>query len=121
MITIANDGPDITFTNYWGSAHARAGLCYLSANAGAWRLLVPPAAATMLPEMRTGRRAIIEPSASDPRCWDIVFDDGSAAPFCIAIDKRQLDRTLTAGRGVLTVWVPTGKTFELPLEICLTK
>ena len=64
-------------------------------------------------------RATIEPSAIDPRCWDIVFDDGSATPFCIAIDKRQLDRTLTAGRGVLSVWVPTGKTLELPLEICV--
>ena len=73
----------------------------------------------MLPEMRTGRRAIIEPSVSDPRCWDIVFDDGTATPFSIAIDKQQLDRTLTAGRGVLTVLVPTGKTLELPLEICV--
>ena len=54
-----------------------------------------------------------------PRCWDIVFDDGTAMPFSIAIDKRQLDRTLTAGRGVLTVWVPTGKTLELPIEICV--
>ena len=77
------------------------------------------AAATMLPEMRTGRRAIIESSVSDPRCWDIVFDDGTDAPFCISLDKRQLDRTLTTGRGVLTVWVPTGKTLELPLEICV--
>ena len=75
--------------------------------------------AALVREMRTGRRAIIEPSVSDPRCWDIVFDDGTATPFSIAIDKRQLDRTLTTGRGVLTVWVPTGKTLELPLEICV--
>ena len=47
------------------------------------------------------------------------IDDGTETPFCIAIDKRQLDRTLTTGRGVLTVWVPTGKTLELPLEICV--
>ena len=56
--------------------HAARGLVYLSGNAGAWRLLVPPAAAAMLPEMQPGR-------------------------------------------AVLTVWVPTGKTLELPLEICV--
>jgi len=45
MITIANDGPDIASTNYWATDHARAGIVYLSGNAGAWRLLMPPAAA----------------------------------------------------------------------------
>lgn len=119
MFTIANDGQDITSTNYWTTPHAARGLVYLSGNAGAWRLLVPPAAAAMLPEMRTGQRAIIEPSVSTPGCWDIVFDDGTATPFSIAIDKRQVDWAMQPGRAVLTVWVPAGKTLELPLEICV--
>lgn len=41
MITVQNDGPDIASTNYWESAHAARGLCYLSGNAGALRLLAP--------------------------------------------------------------------------------
>ncbi len=117
MITIANAGPDIAATNYWDTEHAHAGLVYLSGNAGAWRLLVPPAAAWMLPEMRTAGRATIERSVRDPRFWDIVFEDGSDSPFSISIDKRQLDRALTAGDALLTVWVPTGKTLSLPLKI----
>lgn len=117
MITIANNGQDIASTNYWTTDHARAGLVYLSGNAGAWRLLMPPAAAWMLPEMRTASRATIERSVRDPRCWDIVFDDGSDSPFSISIDKRQLDRALEPGAAVLTVWVPTGKTLSLPLQI----
>lgn len=117
MITIANDGPDIASTNYWDTEHGHAGLVYMSGNAGAWRLLVPPGAAWMLPEMRTATRAYIERSVRDSRCWDIVFDDGSDSPFSISIDKRQLDRALAAGTGPLTVWVPAGKTLSLPLEI----
>lgn len=117
MITFSNSGQDIVATNYWDTEHARRGLVYLSGNAGAWRLLVPPAAASMLPEMRTGKQAIIEPSIRTPQCWDIVFDDGTDAPFSISIDKRQLDRALEPGSTVLTVWVPTGKTLMLPLEI----
>lgn len=117
MITFSNSGQDILATNYWDTEHARRGLVYLSGNAGAWRLLVPPAAASMLPEMRTGKRAIIESSVRTSHCWDIVFDDGSDVPFSISIDKRQLDRALQSGSGLLTVWVPTGKTLTLPLEI----
>jgi len=71
----------------------------------------------MPPEMRTAGRATIERSVRDPRCWDIVFDDGSDSPFSISIDKRQLDRALEPVATVLTVWVPTGKTLSLPLQI----
>lgn len=44
MITIANDGQRLVETNYWTLPHAQRGLCYLTANAGALRLLVPVAA-----------------------------------------------------------------------------
>lgn len=117
MITISNAGQEIVHTDYWSTEHARRGLVYLSGNAGAWRLLVPPAAAGMLPEMRTGKRAYIEASVRMSQCWDIVFDDGTDAPFSVSIDKRQLDRALEPGAGVLSVWVPTGKTLTLALEV----
>ena len=41
LITIENNGPGILSTNYWGTPHAEKGYCYLSINAGAFRLLGP--------------------------------------------------------------------------------
>jgi hypothetical protein len=117
VFAIGNDGPEILTTDYWETEHAQKGFVYLSGNAGAWRLLVPPSAAWMLPEMRTGHSAYIERSVRTPQCWDIVFDDGTESPFSISIDKRQLDRALEPGAAQLTVWVPAGKTLSLPLEI----
>lgn len=114
MITITNAGPNITSTNYWDSEHANAGLCYLSGNAGTWRLLVPEAAEGLLAEMRTGRRATIEPSVQASGCWDVVFEDGSDTPFSIAIDKRQTDRAMQPGPCQLAVWTQRGKQLQLP-------
>lgn len=112
MILIDNNGRDIASTNFWQSEHALRGLCYLSGNDGAWRLLVPAASQYMLDEMRTGERAIIEPSIRNPACWDIVFDDGSDAPFSLSLDKRMVDRSMSPGDCVLTVWTADGKVLE---------
>lgn len=117
MIEISNDGPAIRETNYWGTEHARAGLCYLSGNAGAWRLLVPPAAEGLLAEMRTGKRATIEPSIQQPRAWDVVFEDGTGSPFALAIDRRQVDRAMEPGSCRLTVWTQAGQALDLPCEV----
>lgn len=117
MIEIQNDGTRIRSTNYWSTEHAMAGLCYLSGNAGDWRLLVPAAAAGMLPEMRTGVRISIEPSLQTSECWDIVFEDGSDSPFALALDKRQVDRAMTPGRCRLTVWTPDGLALDLPCDV----
>lgn len=54
MIHIENQGAEIASTNYWDTPHAQRGFCYLSGNAGVWRLLVPEAQAALLAEMRTG-------------------------------------------------------------------
>jgi hypothetical protein len=119
-ITIGNDGPEIGSTNYWDTSAARAGLCYLSGNAGALRLLVPQALADRcLPEMRTGKRVAIEVSMHSPQCVDVVFEDGTQTPFCIALDRRQVDRLGGAAKNVpFTVWTPQGKvlTFKATVE-----
>lgn len=118
MIEISNDGAEILSTNYWTTDHAARGLCYLSGNAGAWRLLVPPAAGDYIAEMRTGKKATIEHSIKMPgKCLDIVFDDGSDSPFFLAIDKRQIDRKLEPGKCTLSVWTSAGKQLELPCEV----
>lgn len=120
MIEIANNGPDIEFTNYWATEHASAGLCYLSVNAGTLRLLVPAAAEGLIAEMKTGKRASIEPSMHDPRCIDIVFDDGTDSPFSLAIDPKQIDRALGKnGVAALTVWTSRGRELRLQCEIKL--
>lgn len=118
MITIRNAGADIIETDYWLTDHAAAGLCYLSGNAGVWRLLVPDMAESMLPEMRTGTSVTIEASMHDPRCWDIVFEDGTDAPFSLAIDKKQVDRKLENKPGRLTVWTRLGgRVLDLACEV----
>ena len=118
MITIANNGPDIADTNYWASEHANVGLCYLSGNAGAWRLLVPEAAEGLLPEMRTGKRVTIEPSISAAGALDIVFEDGTDSPFAVTIDRKQVDRKVEPSTGALfTVWTQRGKQLTLKANI----
>lgn len=117
MITITNDGPGIKATNYWDTEHAMRGLCYLSGNAGVWRLLVPPEAETMLSDMRTGHRAFIEPSLHLPSHWDVVFDDRTDAPFSVAIDPLQMDRALVAGDCHLSVWTRRGCELMLPCKV----
>lgn len=114
MIEIANNGAEIASTNYWETEHAHGGLCYLSGNAGTWRLLVPPEAEVLLAEMRTGKKVSIEPSLQVPgRCWDVVFEDGTTSLFSVAIDKKQVDRAMQPGKCRLTVWTVGGKVLDL--------
>lgn len=117
MIEIVNDGAAIKDTNYWGTEHAMRGLCYLSGNAGVWRLLVPPEAETLLAEMRTGKKATIEPSLHLPGHWDVVFEDGTSSPFSVALDPRQIDRALEPGRCWLHVWTRRGREMDLVCRV----
>jgi hypothetical protein len=118
-IEISNKGPDIASTNYWNTKQADAGLVYLSANAGALRLLLPSKIGGHLDEMRTGKRVLIEPSMQTPRThWDLIFDDGTPSPFFVSISSRQMDRGMTAGTGVpFSVWTSRGKELEFKAEI----
>ncbi len=59
MIEIHNDGPRLVSTNYWQTEHADRGLCYMSVNAGCWRLLVPPPAEGWLRDIRTADEVVI--------------------------------------------------------------
>nr|WP_288120019.1 hypothetical protein [Thiomonas sp.] len=119
MILISNDGAEIESTNYWDTEHGRSGLCFLSGNAGAWRLLVPQAVEKLLPEMQTGRSVTIEKSIFGQRAWDIVFEDGTPAPFALTLDKRMTDRAMESGRCRMSVWTRNGKVLDLPCRIKL--
>ena len=123
MITITNNGQAVAGTNYWQTEHANVGMLYLSGNAGALRLLVPEAAEGMLAEMRTGKRVTIEPSVHLPggQCVDLVFEDGTDAPFSVAVDRKQMDRALQRGAGLpFTVWTERGgMVLALVADVCV--
>lgn len=111
MIRIDNDGQRIAATNYWSTEHARRGLVYVSANAGAVRLLVPRG----WPDLNDSRIALASlqiVGAQEAGVAHIVLEDGTATPAYLTIDARQCDRALPpseVGRHVtLLVYGPDG-------------
>lgn len=124
MLTIINNKDKIADTNFWQSEYNARGLAYLSANAGALRLLIPTSAvADWLPEIKTGRRVLIEPPARAgyPQHVDIVFDDGTDSPFSVCLDRsRQIDRVLEDGQTRLIVYAGSlDSPIEFPCDIRL--
>lgn len=108
MITIGNNGPLLVETNYWESEWASRGVVYMTANAGAWRMLVPSASHEHLAEMRTGTSVTIEPSINVPGNMDVVFEDGTPSPFCVSMSLEQFDRPVAAGVCKFLVYSPDG-------------
>lgn len=125
MLIINNhlDGT-ITDTNYWQSEYNARGLAYLSGHRLGLRLLLPTAhAAEWLPEIQTGKRAVIEPPVRQgyTNHIDIVFDDGTDSPFSLCIDhNQQLDTALRSGNARLLVYAGSLQNpLELPCTIAL--
>lgn len=117
MITISNDGPLLLATNYWDTQHARAGLFFVSWNAGALRLLVPDSQRRAIREMQTGRLFVVTRGPLQGiDCLELMWDDGSDAPYCIHVDMRQSDRTLPSKPDAITVaaYTRAGKQAEWP-------
>ena len=112
LLTISNHGPLITATNYWRTDAATAGKLYCSINAGAFRLLVPPLLETIIPDLATGREAVISrgpwPAGGQADALEILLDDGTANPWSCHLDTRSIDRLpldSDAGKAwVFTVW-----------------
>lgn len=125
MLTISNhqDGT-IADTNYWQSEYNARGLAYLSGHHLGLRLLLPTAhAVEWLPEIQTGKRASIEPPARPGYLnhIDIVFDDDTASPFSLCLDRtKQLDTALRSGHTRLLVYAGSLQNpLELPCTITL--
>ena len=122
LIQIDNCGKSIAKTNYWDSEHALAGLFFLSWNAGAARLLVPDVQKLTLQEMRTAKYAIVSrgPWADQGGrdALELLFEDGSDAPFSIHLVAEQTDRMIPetdqGGGFVVTVWTRDGEKLRLP-------
>jgi hypothetical protein len=114
VLEIANDGPRIVATNYWDTGQAAAGKIYLSCNAGAVRMLLPPALGHYVPEMKTARYAILSrgpwPALGRPEAVEILWEDESDSPFAQQFSPESFDLLPAEpppGRGwVISVWGP---------------
>lgn len=98
IISISNNGPDITATNYFETPHARRGLLYLSINAGALRILLPETVATeILKEVRQTVVVVAKFGFNERIGREGValwFEDGSENPFVFDLSREQCDRAL---------------------------
>lgn len=119
---ILNAGPTVSETDYFDSPAAKAGYLYLSWNAGAARLLVPDSRHGWLNEMATASEVIISrgpwSAARGRDALELLFEDGSDAPFAIRLTMEQTDRLPT--EAVITdglelhVLTRTGQMLRLP-------
>lgn len=122
LIEIANNGKDIKETNYWDSRQAQAGYAYLSMNAGALRLLLPPRLESALEEMRTAKEVIVSrgPWADygDRDAVEVLFEDMTNEPFLLQLVAEQVDMLPSKKRKnlVFSVWTREGKQLELPAK-----
>ncbi len=115
MITIANDGPLITHTNYWHSEYFHSGYALLSWNAGVARLLLPDSMKPGLRDMKTAKHVIISRGpmlhAGGRDGLEILFEDFSDQPYALSMGTEQaLQMPADAVRENfrLTVWTRGG-------------
>lgn len=95
MIQLSNHGPIIVSTNYWDSELAQAGKLFVSVNAGAIRVLLPPASYGWLTDMRTARECVLSrgpwPAENAAEGLEIMWDDGSDSPFALFLTPESFD------------------------------
>lgn len=95
LIEITNHGPLVTGSNYWGSDLAAAGKVWVSVNAGAVRILLPPSAYSWLADMRAARECVLSrgpwPAEGKPEAVEIMWDDGSDSPFALHLTPASFD------------------------------
>lgn len=91
-IHIENNEAEIVKSNYWDSPLAASGSFYLSIDARAFRLLIPPQYEDQVPDMLTGRYAAITRGPyQDQDTLEILLDDGSDNPCALHLDVRHCD------------------------------
>jgi hypothetical protein len=119
IITVGNRGQDISLeeTNYWNTEMAHRGRLFLSWNAGVGRLLVPDCLTSAIPEMLTGKLAVISrgawPAGQKADAIEIMFDDDSNDPFSIHLYVEQCSQMLPDSdigtEFPFTIWTRNGK------------
>ena len=117
MLRIKNHGGLLLETNYWDLPPKPGEVCFGSVNAGAFRLLLRPAAEPHIPDLLTARECVVSrgpwPAVGLADALEILFDDGTADPFALHLQIESFDRVPTAadaGREwTLSVWVRRGR------------
>ena len=107
-----NKGGELAETNYFDTELARNGFMFLSWNASVARLIVPDSQIFHIQEMKTGQYCVITRGRMVGRdTLEIMFEDGSYAPFVIYIDTDQTDRLIIDDNKPFAVvaWTRTGK------------
>lgn len=120
FMEVKNDGQEIVETNYWSSDYCRKGAVYLSINAGAFRLLLPPQ--FPLDDMAVADEVIVTrgawPNAGKHDALELMFEDHSDNPYCIHMGSEQTDRMPADSDRhksfVFSIWTQEGKVMELP-------
>jgi hypothetical protein len=120
-LLVENNGPELVRTNFWTDLDL--GKIYVSLNARAFRVLLPRDLESALEEMWTAREVIITrgpwPEAKTKDGVELMFEDGSPAPFALHLDARAFDRLPAAqdnGRTDLQVIVYVGDRDGKPHE-----
>lgn len=117
MLYIENKGQAILSTTYWDSPLAGAGMVFLSWNAGAARILIPDSQKAFVREMRSAKEVIVSrgqwTTEQGPRdALELLFEDGTEAPFAIHIVAEQTDRMIPehqqGGGFVVAAWTRGG-------------
>ncbi len=112
LIIIGNAGGEIESTNYFDLELARNGFMFLSWNASVARLLVPDCQHYFIAEMLTGKHCVITRGNLMGRdALEIMFDDGTKAPFTVNIQTHQCDRLIQNDNKPFTLatWTRSGK------------
>ena len=111
-LIVDNDGPLVVSSNYWDLPECAMGKVLLTVNAGAFRLLLPPAAEGALEDMRAAKICVVSrgpwPAAGLADALEVLFDDSTDSPYAIhtapaASDRLPLDSD-AAGEWTLTAW-----------------
>ena len=95
LITVQNHGALILQSNYWESDLAQGGKVFCSVNAGAIRILLPPARYGDLADMRTGKYCILSrgpwPDQGKAEGIEIMWEDGSDSPYALHLTPESFD------------------------------
>lgn len=120
FIKTANNGQLLVSTNYWETQQAKAGLCYLTWNAGAARLLVPTPSKAIIKETEGARMVVVSrgswPEQGNQEGLELLWEDDSNNPFCLLLSLAQTDRLFKQSDSktpfVVTIWTEEGMQAE---------
>lgn len=95
ILKITNDGPDITSTNYWGSAYDWAGKYFCSCHADAVRILIPHSSTHVIDEWGLAEYVILSrgpwPERKVGEAVELLFEDHTNNPYVLFLTSESFD------------------------------